>query len=543
MRIFFRPWLAYAGLAVIIMGPLLAPGYILTLDMAWLPHLAWPSVVDNSYVPQAALHILNLVLPSWVIQKLVLLAIFFLAGLGVHRLAQLGFEAEARGWGRVAPYVAGILYTVNPFTYERLMAGQWLVLVGYALLPWFVVSLWSFRKNPSRRTSLIVAAWATAVGVFSVHMVFFIAIIAVVSVLVAAVGPKQARLRRKWLSFGALAFGVTLLASSYWIIPMALGTSHQAQEIATFTSSDTSLYSTDGGMLGLPTNVFALSGFWGDSLSLYELPWDMESWWIVPAIVLMVLAAWGFVVSVRARDRVGISLGIVALIAGVLAMGDAWAPTAWLWHGLVRFVPWFAGYREPQKFVALVALGEVYLVARAIGWGAEKLKKAPLAAALVPLVLALPFALTPSMLWGFHGQLVSANYPADWYALDSRLSHVATPPKSLFLPWHGYMRLDFAQREVANPASRFFATEVVAGDSIDRRSERLSPASQLVLDKIIPAGTQGRDVSGLLRDAGFTYVVLAKTADFKDYAWIDRQPGLKLVSDTESLKVYEVSHD
>jgi len=432
---------------------------------------------------------------------------------------------------------------INPFVYTRFMAGQYIVLSGYAVLPWFVTSLWSFIDNPSPRSGLILAAWTTAVGITSLHSVFFIALIAIVSLVIAGVGTKRTHLRRKWLSYGALAFGVTLIASSYWVVPMMLGTSRQAEEIATFTSTDTRLYRTDGGTLGLPANVFALSGFWGDRLSQYELPWDMESWWIVPAIALIVLSAWGFYVSIRARDKVGISLGIVALIAAVLAMGDAWAPTAWLWHGLVRFVPFFAGYREPQKFVALVALGEAYLVARAVGWGAEKLKGKAMAAALVPLVFALPFALTPSMLWGMHGQLKSVDYPGDWYALDTRLSQDPTHPKSLFLPWHGYMRLDFAGRVVANPASRFFSAPMVAGDNIDRAGERLSPASQLVSGKIIPAGKAGQDVSGLLRDAGFKYVVLAKTADYQAYSWIGHQPGLKLLSDTQSLMVYEVSHE
>jgi hypothetical protein len=512
-------------------------GYVLSLDLNWTPSLSH-NADEMTFNYNSIIDFVNRMSSSAWAEKLVLLGILVFSALGAQRL--FSKSTILAPW---IGYFVGVAYIVNPFVYTRFMVGQWLVLAGYALLPWFVDSLWSLLKNPNRRTSVTLAAWATAVGIVSIHDVFFMFLITLVSVLVAVVQPNSNHLRGKWIKYGAMALGAAILASSYWLVPMMLGTSHQAQEIATFSSSDTALYQTDGGSLGLPANVFALSGFWGDRLSQYELPWDMVSWWIVPAISFMLLAVGGLIISFRRRERIGISLGIVALIAGILAMGDAWPPTAGLWHDLVRFVPLFAGYREPEKFVALVALGEVYLTARAVGWGAAKLRDKAWAPALIPVVFALPFVLAPSMVWGMHGQLKSVDYPADWYALNSKLSQAATPPKSLFLPWHGYMRLEFAGRVVANPANRFFSTTVVSGDNIDRSGERLSLASQLVLGKLIPAGQQGSDVSRMLRAAGFSDVILAKTADYTSYAWLDHQPGLKLVSDTESLRVYEVGHE
>jgi hypothetical protein len=47
-----------------------------------------------------------------------------------------------------------------------------------------------------------------------------------------------------------------------------------------------------------------------------------------------------------------------------------------------------------------------------------------------------------------------------------------------------------------------------------------------------------QDVATKLRRLGITHVVLAKEADYEDYSWLDHTPGLQLISDTATLKVY-----
>jgi hypothetical protein len=148
-----RPWLEYAALAVLIMGPLLLPGYILTLDMVWTPHTPG----------------------GWLEQKILLLGIFIMAGVGAHKLV-------AKRMGQGAAYVAGLIFVINPFTYTRLMAGQYLVLAGYALLPWCVRALVGVLERPRPRRGIALGVWAVVIGAVSIHAVGFMALLAAVVV-------------------------------------------------------------------------------------------------------------------------------------------------------------------------------------------------------------------------------------------------------------------------------------------------------------------------------------------------------------------------
>ena len=166
-----RPIAVYALLALAILLPLLDRGYILTLDMVFTPHFAVPHFSDPHFLFLSLLHVLNFLLPSDIIQKLVLLTIFASAGAGMHyfmaSLRSIRIDSHSWDW---ACYFAGILYVCNPFVYSRFMSGQYLVLLAYALLP--VVGIITLRLIASRQTKdiLLLGLALGGVGLSSVHM-------------------------------------------------------------------------------------------------------------------------------------------------------------------------------------------------------------------------------------------------------------------------------------------------------------------------------------------------------------------------------------
>ena len=80
-------------LAVLVLGPALGRGYVLTYDMVWVPDLALRSdflglgtALPRAVPSDAVVAVLDAVVPGMLLQKLVLLGALVLGGLG-HRPA------------------------------------------------------------------------------------------------------------------------------------------------------------------------------------------------------------------------------------------------------------------------------------------------------------------------------------------------------------------------------------------------------------------------------------------------------------------------
>ena len=122
-------------LPVLLLGPALGLGYVLSYDMVWVPDLAFRSDflglgtgLPRAVPSDAVVSVLDELLGGMVLQKLALLGGLVLGGFGIQRLA-----------GSVlSRCVAVSVFVWNPFVVERLWMGHWPVLLGYAVLPWLV---------------------------------------------------------------------------------------------------------------------------------------------------------------------------------------------------------------------------------------------------------------------------------------------------------------------------------------------------------------------------------------------------------------------
>lgn len=529
----------YIAVAMFILWPLLGSGYILTLDMVFAPKLTLPEVVTSSYLLHVSLYLLNLIIPSDVIQKLMLLTILVLSGIGMHRLMDflqtLGTPVTVTA-SRWAAYASGLLYIVNPFTYSRFMAGQYSVLLGYAFLPFFVVSLLRFLRSPSLKTTLILSAWIIGISVVSIHTLGIAFVVGLVALIQAA---WRHRSRRGWLGklakYTAAMAVIFLVASSYWLLPLLQGNGPTAASIATFQTSDQSAFETEGsGLIGKLIHVLRLQGFWGEREGLYLLPQDQFVLWPVAVIVL-----WVFIViggrSLWLRSRASFVVLVSSMaIATMLAIGVG---TAWL----SEYIPFFAGYREPQKFVAIVALGYAIFFGFAISSIIERIKTKTSRALVAVVAAVIMVGFTPVMLGGFDGQLVPRQYPADWYVVNEQLNKDDDTFQVLFLPWHLYMRYQFAGRVIAQPVSGFFDKPVITSD--DPELQGAEPAigdsrKQLLSSRILPKAATSNTLGARLGPLHVKYIVLAKDADYKLYEYLDRQKDIQLVTETATLKLY-----
>ncbi len=527
----------YSAVALLILWPLLGPGFILTLDMVFTPNLALPQTVTSSYLFRAGLHILSLIIPSDIIQKLVLFAILVISGLGMHQLMNFlqmrNTPVVVTTW---AAYASGLIYMINPFTYSRFMAGQYSVLLGYALLPFFVVALLQFLSDPSFKKAMLLTLVTVGISIVSIHTLGLVVVITVVALLQSLWHNRaNAPYLKKLAKYGGAASLIFLLTSSYWLVPLVQGSGTTAASIVTFRDSDQSEFATEGeGIGGKLMHVLRLQGFWGERHDLFALPQDKLTGWGLVVSLIWALIITGAVIAWRQKRETGILFTASISIAVLLAAGVG---TTWLAENL----PFFAGYREPHKFVALVALGYAVFIGFAISELLAKVhsKAGRLASGIVFALLLI--GLTPVMFRGFDGQLTPRHYPADWYAVNERLNTDAGTYQVLFLPWHLYMRYQFAGRLIANPGESFFDKPLLISDNPELGNIKpavVNTQKQLLTTRILPQASQSYTLGQRLVPLQVKYILLAKDDDYQAYSYLDHQTDIQLITDTATLKLY-----
>jgi hypothetical protein len=529
----------YAAVSLVILLPLLGRGYILTLDMVFTPKLRMPINVNSSYLFYTLLHVLNAVLPSDVIEKIMLLLILWLAGFGLHRLVIYLANKNMDVYQRTGAYVGGLLYTINPFVYDRFMAGQYDVLLGYTLLPWFAQSLLRFFRAPAWRQTVVLATWAVVISIVSIHT---IGLMAVLVIILFGLHIWHYRRQRqhiyKLLRWGLVALVITIIASSYWLVPLVRGNSTTATQIASFTATDRDAFATTGtGIIGKIGNVLRLQGFWAEGQALYTLPQAHIPAWGLLALMIWVLVIIGGISWWHDRQRLAVLLfGSSAGVALILAIGT-------FNNYLAVHVPFFAGYREPEKFVALLALTYALCTARGaasvLKYCHEQGGRYFLLLASV-LLLLLPIVWTPTMLRGFNQQLVPVQYPAGWFAMNKRLDADPGNFQTLFLPWHLYMSFNFAGRIIATPAQQFFDKSMIVSNNPQFRgiAPGVTNNEETNIGTILRTAPHGENLGARLNQYHIKYVLLALDDDYATYGYLNRQTDLQLVAKNATLELY-----
>ena len=527
------PYAPYLLLGLLVMGPLLLPGFVLTMDMVFTPVLRMPAHVDNTWLFYTLLHVFNLVIPADVLQKVMLLSVFVLSGIGAHRLlSALRPQGQAR-WS-LALRVGSVLYEINPFVYDRLMAGQYGVLLGYALLPWFALSLWKFVQKPGWKAAAYLALWVTALSIVSIHSLGFVVVLAIV-VLLACVRDRQ-KLKHVAM-YGAGSVGLFLIASSYWLLPAAMGQGRIADSLSTFTESGRAAFATvDINGLTPLGSVLGLQGFWQETRGLAQLPSDGIWIWEEVQLALWILLGIGAWQAWHQQRKVASVVSGVAIVSIILALGIG---GEWL----ATHVPFFAGYREPQKFVALLSLAYAYFATWGAIWIFMHSKKRFAKPTLIAMVM-LPLLYTPTLLWGAHGQLRAAAYPSDWFTANRILDAQPGTGKVLVLPWHLYMSYGHAGRIIASPAASFYDRAVVTSD--DPELPGVAPQTHDVTREAVSRLLGLQDEVMFARELqalGVDYVLVNKELDYRDYDFISSVPGVQVLQDSQTLKLYRLTND
>ena len=456
----WRSWskLYFIVLAFLITGPLLVPrGYILALDTAWGPHYVFNNLSNPASPSRVVISSLMLglrtVLGAELAQSVFLLAILFLVGWGMYTALPI------KRWA--AKYFAGTLYLLNPFVYDRLMSGQWLLLLGYALLPFAVQALYRLMQQPGSRQALIVAAWWLAMTLCSFHYLFIFGLVFLVGwgiALLSAVDKR--RVAFHWVA----ALGWYVLFNLFWLI-LALVSAGDAQFV---DKTHAFTFATHSDILGSPwISVLWLQGFFGQKGVQLASQNPLVAGLFLPLIGLAVYGTVRAIKNPAWRDLT-VTLMVSAYLAIVLAVGVASAGSRTFYLWLFDYLPGFTAMREPQKFVALLALFYAIFGAYGLVTLFDRFRQAWQRTLLVAIAAGLIVVQVLPMLNGVSGQLHRTDYPIGWYRVRDTINE-SPDGKILVLPWQLYFKLPFAYTDkvIANPAPAVFDRPTYVSRRVD----------------------------------------------------------------------------
>jgi hypothetical protein len=482
-------------LGLLALGPGLLPGYLLSYDMVFVPRPQFNAVVlgTSGALPRAVpsdavMAALARALPADLVQKLVLLAIFVLACAGAARLLS--------GHKLPAQLAAGALYAWNPFIAERLILGQWALLLGYAGLPWVLAAASrqvpgaGWRPLARQALRLMVALVPAAIGGFAAMSVS-----ALIALPAAALRPGRLQAR---LAAAGLTLAVLAVLSLPWLIPSL--TRHVLTSpagVAAFAARADTPFGTAGSLV-------MLGGAW----NAQTVPSGYSGAATVPWLCLIVVALAGFAALGRWRWpglTVAAAAGLLIALAGSLPAGQS------LLRTLISSWAGFAVLRDGQQFVAPLALAEAAGLGLAVSWVLRLTRPRLLRDGRTVLAVALivaPLLFLPGLAAGAAGRLRPVQYPADWLAARRLINSDPQPGSALLLPWGSYRRYGWNHGEaVLDPWPRLLSRPVVYNDAVQVGSLSV-PSEDPAAIAINGAISSGGPLTSALKAGGYRYVLV-----------------------------------
>jgi hypothetical protein len=508
-------------LGLLALGPGLRRGFLLSYDMVFvprepfaaaLPGLAPPRAVPSDLVIAAA----SRVVPGDIVQKLVLLAIFVLGCAGVAAL----LDREPL----LARLAGGVFYAWNPYVAERLIIGQWALLLGYAGLPWVLKAVLSPVEARWRWTGRLCLSLVPAViGGFAAMAITGLVLIPAVLFTRSA--------RRAAIALAVLAAGCLP-----WLIPAL---QHPVYADPAGVAAFAARADTPFGSVG---SLLMLGGAW----NVQTVPKGYGGAWSALWLAVVIVALAGYLLSVRQRRWPG--LGVAAIAGLLIACIGVTAPGRDLIREVIGAWPGAAVLRDAQQFVAPLALAEAAGFGVLVAWamnpgpfGTRGTRERPAGLdrpglALGVLALLAPALLLPGLAWGAAGRLRPAWYPAGWLAAARMIDASPARGAVLLLPWETYRRPAWNHGEaVFDPWSKLLSRPVIWNDGTRVGDIELAPDDPRAR-RLDGAVRGGGPLTAALGAAGVRFVV--DDADGPGPG--ARLPGAVVLVDQPGLTVYRL---
>ena len=555
------PAAVFSLLSLLILGPLLNEGYILVTDMVFGPRVPLSGVyglspfLGGGNALAVFEYLLYGIIPGWAVEKIFLFLIFFLSGFTMFRFSR------HFGLNGLSSYFASILYVVNPFVYARMLAGAWGLLFAYSISPlaflYFIELLDNAESKGMWKHAAKTSIVFSVVVVFDIHtFVLDVALSALYFVTQLFYIRRNRFSSRLFAEVKAIALLVSVLAvlNAYWLLYSA----YSAQKIiGTFSFLDAIAFESTPTVLN--NTMLSVAAMYGFFRTGYPYPISAFPSLLLVFLFFLLLSIYGLL-SYYQDSRKGpvcISLSIAAVLSVVLATGLSSPLTSGLYTFLYDNVPLFNGFREPQKFVALLVFAYSFLgglsvlqlqsllEGKHLHFNASGIRGPARAIIVLVIVMILisPFIYSYMEVGSFDGQLTSVQYPASWYKAEDMMNQNTSDYSVLVLPWHGYMYYNWSGTKFASPFNQFFSQNLIYGGQDTYLSgQGESGLFSSLMSSILNERNSITHLGNLLSLMDVKYVFLSKSADYWNYSFLYGQKDLRLVENSSSSALFENMH-
>ncbi|MEU5672585.1 hypothetical protein ACGF3C_05540 [Micromonospora sp. NPDC047762] len=433
-----------AAVTVLVLAPLAAPGYALLYDMVFVPRqpLTWDLVAPAQTLPRAVpmdalMSLVTQLVPGWAVQRVALGGAVLLAAVGAGRLVPTERLAVR--------LLAAVAYAWTPYLAERLLIGQWGLLLAYAALPWLVRAALDLRAGRDGALARVVLAAAPAAITPTGGLIALGTVVLLVW--------DRTHVRRSALVVGGVA-----LLNAPWVtaaLVTGAGGSSDPAGVAAFAARSEN-------WAGPLVALAGTGGVW----SAQATP-SSRAAPLVPlaTLLLLILAGVGAGLLRRrlppgAAVRLAVLAGVACLLAALGVLPGGAAALRWA----VVHLPGAGLLRDGQKFLAPYAL----LLVACAALGAERLVARidrEVAGVVLVGLLLLPVAVMPDLAFGGAGRLRPVSYPADWQVVAERVA--GEPGEILALPLSAYRAYPWNPgRVVLDPLPRYLPGTVLTDDTL-----------------------------------------------------------------------------
>lgn len=474
------------ALALLVVAPLLRPGYLLLRDAvstprSYLSDTALGLTAPPRATPQDfAVALASQLVDGGVVVKVLLVAGLWLAGWGAARLVATALPCA----GTPGQFVAVTLAIWNPYVAERLLQGHWSLLVGYGCLPWVATRVLSLRSGGPGYFSL--AFWIALAGLTPTGLMLAAT---VALVCVAAPGAGRARWR-----CAATALGAALVAALPWLVAAATGSSLSAPKAASALGVLAFAPRAEPG-LGTLVSLASLGGIWNGE----AVPSSRATLFaLISALVLLGVVAAG--VPTVLRRPPALPLLVLAVVSVVVPAALATGPGLHLLATVIDAAPGLGVLRDGQKWVALAVPG--YTLAGAGAVVTLRRWAHPAATALVGCLALI--AVLPDLAWGVGGKVAPVHYPPGWAAVAAAINRAPAPVA--VLPAGSMRRFAWSgPAPVLDPLPRWLRADVfstgdlaISGRVVPGEGNRARAVQELLLSGPAPSALAPAGVGWLV---------------------------------------------